>query len=417
MCLILLSCQTNDPYIEEKINFLNLNATALTIDSSDNNFVNLDVIRDKVMDAQIVMLGEPSHSSGAAIEANVRLAKYLNQEFGFNVLVMESSMFDCHYAWEMIKSGQNTDTAFARGVFPVWAKSKQFKPLIEHISGNLNTEKELELAGFDIQLTGNITMTKRLELLDSHLKSIDSTASIYGYSYLSDVFVNPKEYMMPANYSIIDSVTKEEIVNELNHLSQRFESVNLKDRKSAIYHKFLLNLERFLYFRWNLNTNKILPEVANIRDHEMGANLIWLKENIYPDQKLIVWGATSHLIHNREKLQYTTDMIPMGEYIERHFGDSSIVIAVTSFNGTLGSHITKNISKVPDASNKSLEFLLNKSGYNQAYLDIQSQDFKSEFGDEFTARFLGYTNQKAKWSEMIDGVIFINTMTPNTLSN
>ncbi len=414
ICSYLVSCQTEDPNINAKINFLKHNAVPINNDSYSYDFRDLNSIRDKVKDAQIVMLGEPTHSSGAAIQAKVRLVKFLHEEMGFNVLVMESSMFDCSYAWDMIRSGQNPDTAIARGIFPVWAKSKQFKPLIDYIADNLNTDNELELAGFDIQLTGNVSIQKRRELLYSHLKSIDSTATIYNYSSLSDFFINPKEYMMPANYSTIDSTTKADIVQELVHLTQRFESVKSKDRKSAIYHRFLLNLERFLYFRWNLNTNNILPEIANVRDQEMGANLIWLKETLYPDQKLIVWGATSHLIHNREKLQYVREMIPMGDYVEKHFGDSSIVLAVTAFDGTIGSHVSNYNLKVHDASNKSIEYLLNKSGFNHAYLDIQSPDFKQAIGNEFTARFLGYTNQKANWSEMLDGLIFINTMTPNT---
>ncbi|MFT7485173.1 MAG: hypothetical protein ACI9F9_001020 [Candidatus Paceibacteria bacterium] len=43
------------------------------------------------------------------------------------------------------------------------------------------------------------------------------------------------------------------------------------------------------------------PEL-NRRDAQMAANLAFLASEVYPDKKILVWGATSHLSRKREGL-------------------------------------------------------------------------------------------------------------------
>lgn len=413
--IFLAACQTNIDDEANKIDFLKKKAVKLNLkNKQDTEFTDLNVLKQVIGDAEIVMLGEPNHSSGSASLIKTRIIKFLFEQLNFDVLVLESSLFDCYEANELLQKGANPDTAFAKGVFPIWAESEQFKPLIDFTGRKNKTESKMILAGMDFQFTGNLSMQERLKMLDEHIRKIDSSANIRSYKNFINIFENKKKYLRPSNYSQIDSSERALIRGEIAQLTDVFGSVDLNIAQNAIYHRFLLNLDQYLQFIWQMDTNKITAEVANIRDRVMGENLIWIKENLYPDRKLIVWGATSHLLHNRQKKQYQDKMISMGEFVENHYGEKSVVLAVTAYSGMMGSHVSNSRSKLPDASNKSIEYLLHKAGVGNAYIDIKSPGFRAIFKEPFVARFLGYSNQKAEWCEMIDGIIYIENMQPNT---
>jgi len=47
----------------------------------------------------------------------------------------------------------------------------------------------------------------------------------------------------------------------------------------------------------------------------MAGNLLWLAGDCFAGRKIIVWGATSHLSRNRDRLETSAanDMVPMGQ--------------------------------------------------------------------------------------------------------
>lgn len=415
LSICLAGCQTNIHDEAKKIDFLKKNAIQIQLNNDqDPEFNDLNALKEIIGDAEIVMLGEPNHSSGSASIIKTRIVKFLNQQLDFDILVLESSLFDCYEANNLLQNGITPDTAFSRGVFPIWAESEQFKPLIDFVGGKNKTQSKLFLSGMDFQFTGNLSMQQRLTMLDEHIRQIDSSANIRSYKNFTNIFENKKKYLRPNNYSQIDSSERALIRGEIEQLTEVFARADLNISQNAVYHRYLLNLDAYLQFIWQMDTNKITAEVANIRDRVMGENLIWLKETLYPDKKMIVWGATSHLLHNRQKKQYPDKMISMGEYVEKYFGEKSVVLAVTAYSGIMGSHVSNSSSKLPDASNKSIEYLMHKAGVGNAYIDIKSHDFRAIFNKPFVARFLGYSNQKAEWCDMIDGIIYIENMQPNT---
>ncbi len=174
---VLVSCQTEISNKAEKVQYLrNIGKSIAYIDPVETDFSDVDFLRNTLKGVDIVMLGEVSHADGSSLQAKTRLVKFLHQQLGFEVLVFESGLLECNYAWgEYLKSELPPDTAFSRGVFPVWANSLYVNELIQYIGRNVKTNHPLELAGMDIQLTGNLSVENRRKLYTKHLASIDTT--------------------------------------------------------------------------------------------------------------------------------------------------------------------------------------------------------------------------------------------------
>src|SRR4028119_791157 len=104
-----------------------------SVQPSDEDFSDLQPLRNVFGDAQVVLLGEQTHGDGTTFLAKTRLIKFLHQQMGFDVLAFESGLYDCQKAWEYLLSGENAVTAVRRGVYGLWTQSEQFQPLIDYL--------------------------------------------------------------------------------------------------------------------------------------------------------------------------------------------------------------------------------------------------------------------------------------------
>ena len=141
-----------------------------TIDPVGNDFTDLNFLKKDLKGAEIVLLGEQAHGDGSSFAAKSRLAKFLHQEMDFDVLVFESSILDCKLAWDEIKSGSDPFIAFGKGVFKFWSVSEHTTEIIKYIGKQANTNKPLELAGFDLQFSGMIKPEERARAITDFLK-------------------------------------------------------------------------------------------------------------------------------------------------------------------------------------------------------------------------------------------------------
>ena len=87
----------------------------------------------------------------------------------------------------------------------------------------------------------------------------------------------------------------------LNETKTLIENIKLvarpDDREAAYWLQLLKSMDAQAEFYWKtagksddyLNSH---PEISDLRDIQMGQNLIWLANEYYTDKKIIVWAAT-----------------------------------------------------------------------------------------------------------------------------
>ena len=124
-----------------------------SVDPSQEDFADLEPLKELIGDARIVQLGEQSHGDGVCFETKTRLIKFLHQEMGFDVIAFESGLYDCRKAWEAYRRGDNVMSAASDGVFGIWTGSSQTAELWNYIGRKVESDNPLELCGFDCQFT------------------------------------------------------------------------------------------------------------------------------------------------------------------------------------------------------------------------------------------------------------------------
>jgi erythromycin esterase len=383
-----------------------------SIDNSQEH-EDLDFLKSELENVQIMMLGEQAHGDGSTFLAKTRIIKYLHENLDFDVLVFESGLMDVYRVWTMIQEGDDHIDVFDNGIFPIWTNSKQTKELFNYILKQSKTDDPLYIAGFDMQPTGSaFTPDQRWEELNAYLvESIDFKED--SYPLFSKVFKNIRVVFSPEFQKKDLQLLIEEIEKLRNLVTQKDKSIQGKIT-STYLRNYLKTI--ILYKTADLQVPTNTPHVFNIRDREMANNFIFLKEELFPNKKIIVWGANSHLGYGRGFLEDFLDreasakgMIPMGQYLKIDYQDNLYSLAFTSSGGKIGS-LRGSTRELPPAHELSLERLLSDLGYENAYLSLRDNSIKS---NRFATRIFGHAEMNGKWGQMFDGIFFIRNMLPN----
>jgi len=417
LIFILNSCPSRGSGQESGFNLKLLNRVThrvSTVEDTLNEFADLGFLKKALKDTDIVFLGEQTHGDGTTFAAKSRLVRFLHEEMDFDVLAFESSITDCHLTWQEILAGADPMKVAGKSVFKFWAESKYTTDLFAYIRDGAPTGDPLILAGFDIQPSGLLPGSERNDQIIKFLTQGPESVRLERLPRLAEYLNQPLRFFRSKADLDVDSVYRAALTAEFNLVARAWEQKPWSREEAPLY-RFFVNTPRWLFFIWNLDFTQIDPAVANIRDEEMARNLIWLKEQVYPDKKIIVWGASSHFGFNRDLLQPFDGMIPMGKYVKDRFGNRSYTISFTSYDGEMGSLFDPKRSPVPPADSLSLEQALHNLDIMYGYLDMRDPKVRQALGERFIARLYGYENWSGEWARMTDGIFFINTMEANEL--
>ncbi|MFA6541679.1 MAG: erythromycin esterase family protein, partial [Bacteroidota bacterium] len=384
--LILISgCSKKHHAVEqEKLDALSASLHPVaSIDPNDTSFADLDFLRSILSGNQIVLLGEQSHGDGAAFLAKARLIKFLHQKMGYDVLAMESGLFDCGFAGGEISKGIGADEAFRHSVFDLWTGSRQFQPVIEYLQQTQRTDRPMILSGFDMQITGAYGRDSLGKKLREYVSNIphDSSAGSFALRMIDTLARSPKRFK-----NIPDSL-RELFFSSLQSLRQDIEHSSSSGKQWWL--QVIRSTETLARFLWRIDWNKPDPAVFNLRDRQMAENLLWLSRVMYPEKKIIVWAASSHISRNRQEIvkrrNADSAMIPMGDHMWRAMGDSIYAVGFTAYQGKPGMR-GRQAWTLAEPLPGSIEDIVHHSHFNYAWLDFRSLPNRHWLRDTVRAR-------------------------------
>jgi erythromycin esterase len=408
-----------------RVDWLREQVTRVVATDSTDDFSDLEVFGRAIGDSRVVLLGESSHGDGATLQMKSRLVRYLHQRRGFDVLAFESGLYDCLRAGEEILRGADSLEWGENSVFDVWTRSAQVRPVLEYLGESVKAGQPLQLAGFDLQVTGTVATDYLVEdlrdfLSESHPNLLTTEDWSLVSNNLGELFSDAQAWRLRGEPQYEQALAA---TANLEDALRNWQPGDAELRRRAdFWAQSLENLHDLFRFVRALDPDDpaSIRTAAPIRERAMARNLLWLVERYFPDRKIIVWGATSHLSRNRQLIDSAaaTAMTPMGQELWDRLGDRSYVVGFTSFEGLSGIPRPAEDVELRDigvAPQNSLEDLLARGGLDVAFLDLRAAEPDSWLTSEFTARPLGHTPMTAQWNRILDGLFFIRQMTPSTM--
>ncbi|HEY2737676.1 MAG TPA: erythromycin esterase family protein, partial [Thermoanaerobaculia bacterium] len=294
--------------------------------------------------------------------------------------------------------------------------------------GQARTAHPLELAGFDNQFTGDASGTFFVPDLRGSLKQIGSVA--------------PDDPAWPAFaaqvQSLIDFVydmqwqplpgaeAKKRFFSFLDRLAGEASAAERArhDADTAFWMRMLANLESFARMTFDAPSDAV---AKRMRDEEMGRNLVWMADERYRGRKIIVWAATMHAARNLSHIdtgrgrgmaeiqELYRSMAPMGEVAARTLGARMYTLGITAYEGAAGSVYQPAAQTLARPSDGSLEDLMHRAGLDNAIVDFRDPPAGGGWlHPPLISRPLGYTEMRADWSQVVDGMLFLRVMAPST---
>ncbi|HJQ38130.1 MAG TPA: erythromycin esterase family protein [Thermoanaerobaculia bacterium] len=416
---------------DPRVAWLRQNATRLQpVDASGDDLSDLEPLRRTLSGVRVVMLGEQSHGDGTTFLAKTRLIRFLHERMGFNILAFESGLYDCPKAWEFLVNGEEPRAALSRGIFAIWSKSREVQPLLDYIGDEAKSAHPLEVAGIDSQTTGSAAEQFLAADLAAYLSRIDPklaegaewdrVARVIGL--LNQSAWELREAPVPSAEE--QAAFARTIERWQSLIAARDRSPATQPWSGSFWRQLLASLRAFAEQDWRTDytTNATRVDgtpvsVFTMRDVQMGKNLIWLANERYPREKIIVWAATGHIARALPSVRTSdpkyarlyTGWTPMGEIARKTLGEQLYALGFLSYEGEAARFAAKTATIV-QSSRDSLEDLFARASFESALLDFRHLPAGHWLRSPLTAKLLGHTEMQADWTGVVDGVVFLRKM-------
>ena len=151
----------------------------------------------------------------------------------------------------------------------------------------------------------------------------------------------------------------------------------------------------------------------------MAENLIWLVNEWYPEQKMIVWAHNMHVARNASSIKFVNpqvrvphmEFMEMGDYVHHELGKSAYSIAFVTYQGTRGRRENHPPGRVESVTG-SIQSLWHHTGQFFSFLDLRSVPRGHWLYEPLLAYVNGSAKQGAIWPNVFDGFFYIDTMFP-----
>ena len=382
------------------------------------DFDDLQMLRAPLSSVRIVQLGENGHGSAEAMQLRARIVSFLFEELGFSVIAFESSLFLCHIA----NAGEERDPSrlLTSSLIGVW-HTEEMLPLFRQISASRATARPLQFAGFDVQPIGS-GRKRRPAFFTEVVSSVDAE---YGRSVaaLDTEFLDAygrgsrerRQYLrahgerLRIGYDRLASFLDSH-VDALQRRSGR--AIPLVARQEA--------LSMSAYIRYQ--TAADMRGYAEGRDEGMFRNLRFLAEELFPSEKIVVWGHNYHLRHDNASIPPSQAIFPgvtarsMGTWTRQHFGDTVFTIGQYEVSGTALDNARKPYTIDRPAAG-TLEHRLHELSASPAFINLRAAGRTKEGEWVHTAvpaRYNGQHPEPLVPSRQYDGLLLLPNSSPPT---
>jgi len=411
-----------------------------SVSPADEDFADLEPLKEILAGVRIVMLGEATHEDGATFLAKTRLVKFLHQQLDFDVLAFEAGLYDTWKAYQFLRQGEDPRRAIGRSVYRVWSNAEEVQGLLKYLGEAARSHRPLEVSGFDSQFSGSATdefflddLTRFLEGngIDTSALATDSSPGTVLRKFLEGAYW--QDYWSgEETASLPGAAEREELFRTLERLRGEVDTkVSVEDPEAATFWSQVLastgeQLRSDFLLLSAPEREGTWKAHANSRDEQMSRNLLWLARQRFPNRKIIVWAATYHVLKNPEEIDpRSSSVLPpqpwmtMGHRVWEVLGDRVYTLGFTAYEGKYRSARQPNSPVFDVMADQDqaveLEELLHAAGFEQAFLNFRRLPPDGSWLQEtLLSRALNHRAMEADWTQVLDGVWFHREMKPAT---
>lgn len=400
------------------VNWINENAIKIEDANPDTNLTIFNNnIPQKFTDAKVFGFGETTHQGKEFFDIKAKFFKYLVENQGVKVFIMEDSYTSEAGINEWISGGKgNTETIAKNFSIGFW-NCKEVVNLLEWMRNyNLDKSKDEQIRfyGMDIQTVQNINLEIR-----SLVKKYNIPVSEELLLVTDKCAEKKVEYMKSTDWADIQIPKLNEIESILLDFQKGIKNENNTEFNSAI--RALNYLSKYTYFVQN--------NYSQDRDLKMFENAKWIIDNKSKNGKAFIWAHNEH-INNRNTGNYNgRNIYNLGRHLKEYYKNDYYSVGFDFGKGTQAGYFSNNEEK---PSWKKVE--LNKP-YSETYaetlieakdeiyfidmsiaLNGSSSDFFKKKTKQIVAGGGGFNPKnnhlyQKKFSEMYDGLIFVKNVT------
>jgi len=347
---------------------------------------NLSFLDELVKDKKVVALGEASHGFGDMQTLKVEMVKYLHKKHGFDVLMLEAGYGDVNSAWQFID--ETEPLQLMRGTIFGNMQSDQMIPLFQYLKDQNSTENELDLVGYDPQLSGRsfdyklMYIVKRLEpkiIQDSVRNGFDSYTKMFQARENRGVWKAEQDRLY-ASVDLAKSILD-------NNLEDILENKMATQKELDILNHTLVGLRELVDYPFGQATTRGLA----IRDSIMAANVLMLMKEEYAGKKVIIWGHNGHI----QRSGLVADVDWMGHYLSDELGSDYCAIGLFARKGQIYTQWNNQVNDFDLADTSFVEYKLNEEYKKNVFVSLP----------EYTADAKWYNKQVSGYEIESGGVV------------
>lgn len=390
--------------------WLDKNAVKVKTLDFDAGHGDLERLKPLLEGARIVQLGEQSHMDGESFRAKARLARFLREEMGFDVIAFESGIYECEKANRLLAEGRGK-AAMHASVFGIW-RVEQVLPLFDHMAKSAKSPRPLRLSGFDTRGSGAAAAEFLPDLYEflkpaGEVAAADRDALAAIDTKLNASPYSPTEAEREAAHAALGRVRKLLDDNRAKLVEKHGES------ETELFSYCIDNYAARERFEFAMTQeDRDLP--GNLRDEQMAKNLKWLADVRYPDKRILTWAATSHQAHNLKQVKIGGSSEPyerwknMGQYVHEWYGEKVFTIAFAALEGKAGRFAPQ--FDLPEPKDGSFEDLLGRYGHPLVFVPLRGE---SPLQVPLFCSPMSYDRTiEAAWPQVVDAIFFTREMTP-----
>lgn len=333
--------------------------------SKDKDFSFIDpYIKNK----RIILLGESDHEAAEYQSIKINLIQYLHQKHNFNVVVLESGLIEATLCNTFLKD-YSIEKQIQHTLLGIY-QTREMVPLFEE-----EWTKTLNISGMDVQTTVSTISEHVLKWIKKHLYTeiYEAMERLEHKFFELDMQIQFKvsKSLRPKIKGTIEEYRELLIVLDKELHSRR----NLKNKRMLqIIRRGMLNR-----LQWLEVCLKGYISSGVLRDKYMFNNLEWLIDELYQNEKIIIWAHNFHIRRGSSLTSRLLKIKTSGEWLYEKYNQDVYSIGLYACNGKmadyrLGERAVKKLDK------SYLEWLLNQIIEDSLFMHIS--DLRQENNDK-----------------------------------